>query len=266
MRYAPQGDISIPRRMLRFGRLFCVFPSPALAEEASPISVTPEPHGQSIGKQVVSSLKSLVVGTLGLGVLLFLPAGTLNYWQAWVLIAVFVPGSIATGIYLSVHDPELLERRKHVGPVAETRPAQKIAISVLILAFFRHVCPVGSGSPVRMVHSTGALSLVGSALAAIALYITFLVVKENSFGAANIKVFKDQKVIFTGPYALVRHPMYSGILLLALASPLSLGSWWGFLPVLLIIPMLICGPRFSEGMSNGAAVPLEELQEILCVG
>jgi len=203
------------------------------------MSVTPERPSRSIGKLVISTLKSLVVGSIALGVLLFLPAGTLNYWQAWVLIAVFVPGSIATGIYLRLYDPELLERRKQVGPTAETRPAQKLAISVLILAFFS-MC-VLSALDHRFGWSTvpAPLSLVGSALTAIALYITFLVVKENSFSAANIKVFKDQKVISTGPYALVRHPMYSGILLLALASPLALGSWWGFLPVLLVIPMLI---------------------------
>jgi protein-S-isoprenylcysteine O-methyltransferase Ste14 len=63
--------------------------------------------------------------------------------------------------------------------------------------------------------------------------------KENSFSASTIKVFKDQKVISTGPYALVRHPMYTGALLLALASPLALGSWWGFLPILLVIPALV---------------------------
>ena len=214
------------------------------------MSVTPEPHNQSIGKLVISALKSLVVGSIALGALLFLPAGTLNYWQAWVLIAVFVPGSIATGIYLRLYDPELLERRKQVGPTAETRPAQKLAISVLILAFFS-MC-VLSALDHRFGWSTvpAPLSLVGSALAAIALYITFLVVKENSFSAANIKVLKDQKVISTGPYALVRHPMYSGILLLALASPLALGSWWGFLPVLLVIPMLIWRMFDEEKLLN----------------
>ena len=82
----------------------------------------------------MSALRTLVVGFATLGLLLFLPAGTLNYWQAWVLTAVFVLGSIAIGIYLSIHDPELLERRKQAGPQAETRPAQKLIISVLILA------------------------------------------------------------------------------------------------------------------------------------
>jgi hypothetical protein len=137
------------------------------------MSVTPEPHSQSIGKLVISALKSLVVGSIALGVLLFLPAGTLNYWQAWVLISVFVPGSIATGIYLRLHDPELLERRKQVGPMAGNRPAQKFAISGLILAI--------SGMRVlsALDHWFGwctvpaPLSLVGSALTAIALYITF---------------------------------------------------------------------------------------------
>ena len=84
-----------------------------------------------------------------------------------------------------------------------------------------------------------AASLAGDVLAALGLYITFLVVKENTFSGANIKVFKDQKVICTGPYALVRHPMYTGTLLFTLASPLALGSWWGVLPVLLVIPMLV---------------------------
>jgi hypothetical protein len=75
------------------------------------MSVTPEPHSQTIGKLILSTLQSLVVGSAILGVLLFLPPGTLNYWQAWILIAAFVLGSAAVGVYLSIRDPELLERR-----------------------------------------------------------------------------------------------------------------------------------------------------------
>jgi protein-S-isoprenylcysteine O-methyltransferase Ste14 len=203
------------------------------------MSSTPEPHSQGLGKLILSSLKSFVVGVAILGLLLFLPAGAFNYWQAWVLIAVFVPGSIATGIYLSLHDPVLLERRKQAGPWAESRPAQKIAISVLILGFLGVFVVSALDHRFGWSAVPAPVALVGSALAAIGLYITFLVVKENSFSAANIKVFKDQKVISTGPYAVVRHPMYSGTLLLALASPMALGSWWGFMPVLLVIPMFV---------------------------
>jgi protein-S-isoprenylcysteine O-methyltransferase Ste14 len=201
------------------------------------MSVTPEPRRAHDGL-VVPMLKSLVVGVGGLGLLLFLPAGTLDYWQAWVLIAIFVLGSNAVGIYLSLHDPELLARRKQAGPQAETRLAQKIIMIVLIVALI--VTFVLSALDHRFGWSAVPVpvSLAGQALAALGLYITFLVVKENTFSAATIKVFKDQKVISTGPYALVRHPMYSGTLLAVLASPPALGSWWGLLPALIAIPML----------------------------
>jgi protein-S-isoprenylcysteine O-methyltransferase Ste14 len=201
------------------------------------MSVTPEPRRANDGL-VVPMLKSLVVGVGGLGLLLFLPAGTLDYWQAWVLIAIFVLGSNAVGIYLSLHDPELLARRKQAGPQAETRLAQKIIMIVLIVALI--VTFVLSALDHRFGWSAVPvpMSLAGQALAALGLYITFLVVKENTFSAATIKVFKDQKVISTGPYALVRHPMYSGTLLAVLASPPALGSWWGLLPALIAIPML----------------------------
>lgn len=214
------------------------------------MSATPNPQNQTTTKLILSALKSLVVGLVILGLLLFLPAGTLDYWQAWVLIAVFVLGSQAIGIYLSVHDPELLERRKQAGPQAETRPAQKLIISVLIVAIVAAL--VLSALDHRIGWSTipAPLSLAGDVLVAIGLYITFLVVKGNSFSAANIKVFKDQKVISTGPYAIVRHPMYSGTLLFTLASPLALGSLWGFVPILLVIPMLVWRILDEEKLLN----------------
>ena len=209
------------------------------AEETSSMSVTPERPNRANDRLIIPTLKSLCVGVAALGLLLFLPAGTLSYWQAWALIAVFVLGSNAIGIYLGIHDPELLERRKQAGPQAETRPVQKI----IVLALF--VGLVGMLVLSALDHRFGwskvpaPVSLAGDVLAALGLYITFLVVKENTFSAANIKVFKDHKVISTGPYALVRHPMYTGALLLTMASPPALGSWWGFLPALLVIPMLV---------------------------
>lgn len=201
-------------------------------------------------KLIVPLLKSTVVGVVILGLLLFLPAGTLNYWQAWVVIAIFVLGSNAIGVYLSIYDPELLERRKQAGPRAETRPAQKIIILVLIAAL------VGMLVLSALDHRFGwsaipaPLSLLAQVLAALGLYITFLVLKENTFSASTIKVFEDQKVISTGPYALVRHPMYSGMLLLVLATPLALGSWWGLVPVLLVIPAMVWRIFDEENLLN----------------
>jgi protein-S-isoprenylcysteine O-methyltransferase Ste14 len=190
-------------------------------------------------KLIIPALKSTVVGVVLLGLLLFLPAGTLNYWQAWVVIAIFVPGSIAIGIYLSVHDPKLLERRKQAGPRAETRPVQKIIILIMTAALAGMLILSALDYRFGWSEIPAALSVAAQVLAAIGLYITFLVVKENSFSASTVRVFKDQKVVSTGPYALVRHPMYSGTLLLVLATPVALGSWWGLLPVLLVIPALV---------------------------
>jgi len=196
-------------------------------------------HDRAGNSLIIPTLRSLVIGVAGLGLLLFLPAGTLDYWQAWALIAVFVLGSNAIGIYLSLYDPELLERRKQAGPKAETRPAQKIIISVLIAALIGMLVLSALDHRFGWSAMPAVASLAGDILVALGMYITFLVVRENTFSGANIKVFKDQKVISTGPYALVRHPMYTGTLLFTLAAPLALGSWWGFLPVLLAIPMMV---------------------------
>ena len=199
---------------------------------------------------IISTLKSTVAGFVLLGLLLFLPAGTLNYWQAWVVIAIFVLGSIAIGIYLSIYDPELLERRKQAGPRAEPRVVQKIIIWLLIVALVAMLVLSALDHRFGWSEVPTAMSLVGEVLAAIGLYVTFLVLKENSFSASTIRVFKDQKVISTGPYALVRHPMYSGTLLLALASPVALGSWWGLLPVVLVIPALVWRILDEEKLLN----------------
>jgi protein-S-isoprenylcysteine O-methyltransferase Ste14 len=203
------------------------------------MSAMPEPHERTKDRLIIPLLRSTVVGVAGLGLLLFLPAGTLNYWQAWVLIAVFVLGSNVVGLYLAIHDPELLERRKQAGPRAETRLAQKIIISVLIVALIAMLVLSALDHRFGWSDVPALVSLAGDVLAALGLYVTFLVVRENTFSGANIKVFEGQKVISTGPYALVRHPMYTGTLLFTLASPPALGSWWGLLPVALVIPMLV---------------------------
>jgi protein-S-isoprenylcysteine O-methyltransferase Ste14 len=192
-----------------------------------------------MAKLIIPALKSTVGGFVILGLLLFLPAGTLNYWQAWVVIAIFVLGSIAIGIYLSIHDPELLERRKQAGPRAEPRTVQKIIIWILIAALIGMLVVSALDHRFAWSEVPVPVSLVAQGLTAIGLFITFLVLKENSFSASTIRVFKDQKVISTGPYAWVRHPMYSGMLLLVLATPMALGSWWGLLPALLAIPVLV---------------------------
>jgi protein-S-isoprenylcysteine O-methyltransferase Ste14 len=171
--------------------------------------------------------------------LLFLPAGTLNYWQAWVFIIVFAVSTNAIGIYLALKDPELLERRKHVGPAAERNTTQKIIISLsflsmiglMVFAAFDHRF---GWSPVP-----AYVSLAGDALVALGLFIDLLVFRENSYGGSNIQTFEGQKVIATGLYALVRHPMYMGVLVMVIGMPLALDSWWGLAILALTTPVLI---------------------------
>jgi protein-S-isoprenylcysteine O-methyltransferase Ste14 len=190
-------------------------------------------------KLILLTLRTFLTGAIVLGVLLFLPAWTLNYWQAWVFLVVFLTAANAIGVYLSIKDPELLERRKNVGPVAEKSVAQKIIMSltiagslcVLVFCAFDH----------RFAWSSvpSCVSLVGDMLVGLGFLIDFFVFKENSYGASTIQVFKNQKVISTGPYALVRHPMYVGVLVMMIGVPLALDSWWGLAVLALIMPVLI---------------------------
>jgi protein-S-isoprenylcysteine O-methyltransferase Ste14 len=188
---------------------------------------------------IIPTLRTFLLGAIALGVLLFLPAWTLNYWQAWVFIVVFMASTNAIGVYLSIKDPELLERRKKGGPAAEQRTAQKIIISFSFLGFIGVM--VFSAFDHRFGWSPVPpfISLAGDALVALGLFIDLLVFRENSYGASNIQTFAGQKVVSTGPYGLVRHPMYMGVLVMVIGVPLALGSLWGLAVLALTTPVLI---------------------------
>ena len=170
-----------------------------------------------------------------LGILLFAPAWTLDYWQAWLYWFVFAASSALITAYLWKKDPKLLSRRIDAGPGAESEKSQKqiqllasfIFLAAMILPSLDH----------RFSWSAVPLSavLAGDVLTALGFFIVFLVFKENTFTAATIVVTPGQKVVSTGPYAVIRHPMYSGALVLLFGTPLALGSWWG---LLMFIPML----------------------------
>jgi protein-S-isoprenylcysteine O-methyltransferase Ste14 len=191
-----------------------------------------------MNKLIIQVLKTAVLGIIALGILLFIPAGTLNYWQAWVFIAAFVVSTNVIGLYLLFHDPELLKRRQNFGPAAERNTTQKIIASVLILG------SVGVLVFCALDHRFGwspvppAVSIIGDALVALGLLMNLAVLKENSYSSANIRTFQGQKVISTGPYALVRHPMYTGVLVMMLGMPLALDSRWGLVILALILPAL----------------------------
>ena len=178
-------------------------------------------------KIIIPTLGTFLAGTVVLGAALFLPAWTLNYWQAWVFIVVFMTSANAIGVYLSVKDPVLLERRKKFGPAAEQTPAQKIIISGAILGNFALLVFSALDHRFGWTPVPAFVSLAGDGLVALGLFIDLLVLRENSFGGSSIEKVEGQKVISTGPYALVRHPMYVGVLVMVIGVPLALGSWWG---------------------------------------
>jgi protein-S-isoprenylcysteine O-methyltransferase Ste14 len=170
---------------------------------------------------------------------LFIPAGTLSYWQAWVFLAVFAVSSQALGFYFLMHDPKLVERRMKIGPAAEQRPAQKIISAFFMLGFVGFLVLPALGHRFGWSPVAPGLSIFADAIVVLAFVLFFLVMKSNSYAASTIRVEEGQPVVSTGPYAYVRHPMYSGALLLLAAMPLALGSWLSVLLVVPFFPVLV---------------------------
>ena len=174
-----------------------------------------------------------------LGLLLFVPAQTVYYWQGWVYLAIFFASSGVATLYLMKNDPSLLERRVKAGPGAEKETGQKIVQVIASLSFAAFF--VISAFDKRMGWSqvpVGAV-IAGDALVILGFVIVFLVFRENPFAAATVEVGAEQKVISTGPYAVVRHPMYSGAVIMLFGSPVALGSWWAFAVLIVFLPALI---------------------------
>jgi len=185
------------------------------------------------------TIKAGVRGFVVLAILIFLPAGTLRYWQGWAFLATFAVCSTALTVYMALYDEKLLERRLRAGPRAETETSQKIIMALVMLGFAVFlVFPVldhrFGWSPVPPY-----VSLIGDGLIVLGYLFILFVLRENSYAASTIQITDDQKVISTGPYAVVRHPMYAGALLLLVGMPLALDSWYGLLGILVIVPVLI---------------------------
>jgi protein-S-isoprenylcysteine O-methyltransferase Ste14 len=176
-----------------------------------------------------------MVFLLGVMTLLtFLPAGTLDFWQGRLFLAVFGASVIAISAYLLVRDPGLVERRMHAGPVAESRSTQKIIQAVTGLCFVGMLIVGGLDRRFGWSQVPAAVVVLANAIVPVSFGIIYLVFRENSFAGSTIQVAEQQRVITTGLYAHVRHPMYAGALPMLIAMPVALGSWWG---LLLLIPM-----------------------------
>jgi len=189
---------------------------------------------------VVSSLVAFVVFVA----LVFLPAGTFDYWQGWLFIAILVIASAGPAIYLGVKNPAALERRMRGGPLAESRTAQKIASSGTLVSLPAAIVVSAFDHRFGWSSVPAEISLIGDVLVVIGVGISFLVIIQNNYAAANITVEADRKVVSTGLYGLVRHPMYVGMLIFLAGTPLALGSYWGL--VVLILGVIVFAFRILD--------------------
>ena len=171
-----------------------------------------------------------------LGLVFFLSAWTIKYWQGWAYILTIAIPMVIFGVYMFKHDPKLLERRLRT---KEKRKEQRLIIKLGILPFLlTFVLP---GFDVRFGWSKVPVltSILGLALVLFGYLLTLYVFKTNSFAARVVDVEKEQKVISTGPYARVRHPMYFALIFFYGATPLALGSYWALILAFLIFPILV---------------------------
>jgi protein-S-isoprenylcysteine O-methyltransferase Ste14 len=182
------------------------------------------------------AFKNLLLFLIAFGVLLFLPAWSLAYVQGWIFIGLLGVLSAAITLNLAVYDPALLERRLKAGPGAEHQRSQKII--QLLTSVMLCMMMVASGFDHHWHWSDVPQALVIAADIAfvLAFAVIFVVFRANTYSSGVIEVADGQQVISTGPYALVRHPMYTGGIVFILAAPLMLGSWWALIPA-----AVVCG-------------------------
>jgi protein-S-isoprenylcysteine O-methyltransferase Ste14 len=182
---------------------------------------------------------ALAILTLVMSLLLFIPAGTVHYWQAWIYLSIFTGASMLTTLYLMNKDPALLQRRMSGGPTAEKRGAQKIIMLFTSAGFIALLVVPSLDHRFGWSHVPVGVVIASDVLVALGFYFIFLVYRENTFTSATIEVAENQTVVSTGPYAIVRHPMYASASLYLFGTPLALASYWGLLVITAMIPFLI---------------------------
>jgi protein-S-isoprenylcysteine O-methyltransferase Ste14 len=187
---------------------------------------------------IVKTILGFAFLMLVLALALFISAGSLSFWQAWVFLAVFSVCTILITAYLIKYDPRLLASRVKAGPTAETQKSQQIIQSLASLFFIGLFIVPGLDFRFHWSDVPPVVSLISDGFVALGFFIVFLVFRENSYTSAIIEVSNEQQVITSGPYSVVRHPMYAGAILLLIFTPLALGSWVAIpfpVPLILVV-------------------------------
>ncbi len=180
----------------------------------------------------------VVITFVLIGFVLFLTAGTFNYWQAWIFLGTFAVSSGLITLYMT-RNPTLLENRSRFGPTEEKRTIQKIiVICAGIPAIAMYIVPA-LDRRFGWSNVPAWLSVAGDLLILAGMWMVSRVFKANSFGSATVEIANDQIVISTGPYAIVRNPMYASAAVYITGTSLALGSYWGLIAAALTILGLV---------------------------
>jgi protein-S-isoprenylcysteine O-methyltransferase Ste14 len=206
----------------------------------------------SLLSKAVQGLVSLMVV---LALTLFLSAGALSWWQAWVYLAVFSVCTLVITMYLGKCDRRLLASRVKAGPSAETQRSQQVIQGFASLFFVGLFVVPGLALRFHWPEVPQVVSLAADGFVGLGSLVVFLVFRESTYTSATIEVSRGQKVIATGPYSVVRHPMYSGALLLLASTPPALGFWVALpcvLPLVLVVVIrLLAEERFLSAHLGG---------------
>ena len=190
----------------------------------------------SHSKLLISVLTRLFAGVVMFALLFFLPAGTWNYWQAWMYIGVLIVPMLFVLAYFMKRDPELLERRMKM---REERGEQRKIIGVSVIFFILGYLLPGFDIRFGWSNMPAWVSIAAAVVMFLSYLLVFRTMQVNSFLSRIIEVAENQKVIDTDVYGIVRHPMYVGMVVLYVVSPVVLGSWWAVIPSLVIIPVIV---------------------------
>ena len=192
---------------------------------------------------LLQSLKKFIGGFVIIGVLLFLPAGTLNYWNAWLFVTVLFIPMLFLGIVMLFRSPELLAKRLDA---KEKVDEQKWVVALSGIMFLAAFVVAGLNFRYSWHSLPDYVIWIGISVFLLSYLMYAEVMRENAFLSRTIEIQENQKVVDTGLYGIVRHPMYSATLFMFLSIPLILGSMLSFVIMLSYIPIIAIRMRNEE--------------------
>ena len=194
-------------------------------------------------KLIVQAVTRFLAGLLIVGLLLFIAAGTFAFWQAWLLIIILFVPMLLAGLVMMKKSPDLLRKRLNG---KEEQAEQKTVILLSGLMFLAAFIAAGLNVRFGWIQLPGAVSFAAAVIFLLAYILYAEVMRENAYLSRTVEVQENQKVIDTGLYGIVRHPMYMSTLLLFLSMPLVLGSVISFVIMLVYIPIISMRIRNEE--------------------